>query len=375
MLRNLKILIVGQLPPPVHGANVMTLHFITALQQIGHKVKLVQKSFSRNMAEVQEVSLRKIAKVPVIAFNLILAIKKGKPDLCFYIISMGLTAFLVDALFILILRLFRVPYVLYCHGQGLNKLGTGNSILIRLVFSQTVGRGVGALVLGERLKEDLTPYLEAHRLYVLPNAIQDQTGGQAPPPRNGREEVRVLFLSNLLESKGPWEFLLLAGEIAAKTSGVRFSLAGQPVDQFFYSRLQQFIVKENLKDIVEVPGGLYGKAKANIFLSSDIFVYPTHRDASPLVIIEAMQWGLPVISSDEGAIPEVVQDGVTGFIVNPKDISQLTDRVLRLVQDPRLRVSIGQAGRRRFEEYYSTQAYQRNLQKACYFFENIINCR
>jgi glycosyltransferase involved in cell wall biosynthesis len=79
-----------------------------------------------------------------------------------------------------------------------------------------------------------------------------------------------------------------------------------------------------------------------------------------------------VVSSDEGAIPEVVVDGVTGYIVNPRDIAQLTDRVLRLVHDRELRLRMGAAGRKRYEGHYSIEAYQKNLARALDFFHGLV---
>ena len=113
----------------------------------------------------------------------------------------------------------------------------------------------------------------------------------------------------------------------------------------FLSEINEFIHNENLKDFITLTGSIYGKKKETLFTENDIFVFPTHDDAFPLVILEAMRAGLPIVSSDEGSIPEVVIDGVSGFIIDPKDIDMLTDRVLKLIKDPRLRIKMGNAGR------------------------------
>lgn len=87
-----------------------------------------------------------------------------------------------------------------------------------------------------------------------------------------------------------------------------------------------------------------------------------------MVNLEAMQWRLPVISTHEGAIPEVVLDGVTGFIVNPKDIEAMTDRVAQLIEDPGLRRKMGEAGRAHYERCYTIDAYEKRLGEAIEFF-------
>ena len=62
--------------------------------------------------------------------------------------------------------------------------------------------------------------------------------------------------------------------------------------------------------------------------------------------LEAMRAGLPVVSSNEGSIPEVVIDGINGYIVDPQNVEQLSDRVLKLVNDEELRIKMGKAGRK-----------------------------
>ncbi|MGQ9689618.1 MAG: glycosyltransferase family 4 protein, partial [Desulfobaccales bacterium] len=332
-----RLLIVGQLPPPVHGSNVMAELLWQSLQSLGYQVEMVQKTFSRDMREVERFSFRKLLRIFTISARLVQALQSFKPGVCIYFNTVKFRALVIDALFLFILRLFRVPYILYSHGKGLRTLGDSANPLKRFVVRGAIAQSAGALVLGERLKADFRPYLEENKMFVLPNALPDQAGSRLPPREGRNPRVQVLFLSNLIETKGPMEFLRMAKEVAARASEVSFVLAGPPVEEVFYRKLLAFIERENLTDRVEVPGGLFGEAKAEVFRKSDIFIFPTKKEALPLVILEAMQWGLPVVSSAEGAIPEVVVDGVTGFIVNPRDIAQLTDRVLRLVNDPELR--------------------------------------
>ena len=367
-----RLLIVGQLPPPVHGSNVMAELLWQSLKSLGYQVEMVQKTFSRDMREVERFSFRKLLRIFTISARLVQALQSFKPGVCIYFNTVKFRALVTDALYLFSLRLFQVPYLLYSHGKGLRTLGDSANPLKRFVVRGAIAQSAGALVLGDRLKADFRPYLDEDKMFVLPNALPDQAGSRLAPREGRNPRVQVLFLSNLIETKGPMEFLLMAKEVAARASEVSFVLAGPPVEEVFYRKLLAFIERENLTDRVEVPGGLFGEAKSEFLRKSDIFVYPTHRDASPLVIIEAMQWGLPVVSSTEGAIPEVVLDGVTGYIVNPRDIHQLTERVLRLVNGSELRRRMGAAGRKRYETHYTIEDYQRNVTGAISYFNNLI---
>ncbi len=154
-----QILVVGQLPPPVHGSNVMTERFVTALREIGYNPLLVQKNFSKKPEEVDTFSCRKIFRAPMIILRLIRKIVSHNPDLCVYFLSLGPMSFLFDALLLMLVRLFGIPYVLYIHGVGVRRLETGSGFLCRWFFHATVPYSAGALILGERLKVDVLPYI------------------------------------------------------------------------------------------------------------------------------------------------------------------------------------------------------------------------
>jgi glycosyltransferase involved in cell wall biosynthesis len=91
---------------------------------------------------------------------------------------------------------------------------------------------------------------------------------------------------------------------------------------------------------------------AQLYREADIAVLPSHGDCSPFAILEAMAAGLPVIATRVGAVGEIVQDRVTGFLSSPHDVAQLRGNLESLISDRALRGQLGKAGRRRAEEHY-----------------------
>jgi glycosyltransferase involved in cell wall biosynthesis len=87
----------------------------------------------------------------------------------------------------------------------------------------------------------------------------------------------------------------------------------------------------------------------------DVFVLASHWEGLPNVVLEAMAAGLPVVATTVGGTPEVVVDGVTGFLVPPRDPEALADAILRLLRDPDLRRRMGEAGRARVAEHFSVE--------------------
>ena len=83
-----------------------------------------------------------------------------------------------------------------------------------------------------------------------------------------------------------------------------------------------------------------------------------------------MQFALPVVSTFEGAIPEIVDDGVTGFLVPPKDVISLAEKIEILINNKNLRIQMGDAGRKKFLEKYTLDKFEQNLLKV---FGEIVN--
>jgi len=373
----MKFLIIGQLPPPVHGSNVMTQVFMHSLQKLGHHVGIVQKTFSLKQEDVGNISLSKMLRAPRIVLELFRQLLHDKPEICYYFISVGTFSLVFDALLIFILRLFRVDYVLYSHGKGLKEQEKQARVVLGFIIKQALSGALGGLVLGERLKDDINSFVPNERLFILPNTIPDVKLNKSTLTRNNDQPVQILFLSNLIPSKGPLEFVKMAGVIYRKNKNVRFVLAGSSMGDAFLEELRECIAQEGIRNVITIPGSVYGDEKVKLFQETDIFVFPTYyeRETFGLVNLEAMQCGIPVVSTSEGAIPEVIQDGVNGFIVNPHNIDQMAERVQLLVEDETLRCTMGKAGRERYEQFYTIEAYEKRLIESITFFQTLRQSR
>ena len=121
-------------------------------------------------------------------------------------------------------------------------------------------------------------------------------------------------------------------------------------------------IKEfGLKDKVNYIGKKYGEDKNRYWQYADIFVHPTFSDCFPLVLIEAMQYSLPIVSTFEGGIPDIVVDSETGFLVPQRDAVALADKLEILIKNPELRKQMGEAGRKKYEEEFTLERFENRL--------------
>jgi len=101
-----------------------------------------------------------------------------------------------------------------------------------------------------------------------------------------------------------------------------------------------------------------------VFSKTDIFAFPTyyHNETFGWVNLEAMQYSIPVISTFEGGIPDVIDDGNTGFLVPQKNALALAGRLELLINNSTLRLKMGEAGRIEYEKEFTLDVFERNME-------------
>ena len=175
--------------------------------------------------------------------------------------------------------------------------------------------------------------------------------------------VNLLFLSNLIPSKGV--YVLLDACKMLKDRGVAFqcNFVGGESKEMDSRAFEQAVKERGLEGRVLYHGPKYGEEKEHYWSMADVFVFPTfyHNECMPLTILEAMQHGLPVVSTDEGAVPDMVADGENGFVCRRKDAEGLAMALELLLQDEALRHRMGAEGYRRYKEKFTLQCFEQRF--------------
>lgn len=126
---------------------------------------------------------------------------------------------------------------------------------------------------------------------------------------------------------------------------------------------QNEVAKRGLEEMVVYHGRKYGSDKEAFLNAADMFVFPTFypNECFPLVLLEAMQHRLPCVSTTEGGIPGIIDDGKTVFLVPKHDVAVLADKIQLLLNDPVLRGNMGKAGREKFEKEFTLEVFEKRL--------------
>ena len=142
---------------------------------------------------------------------------------------------------------------------------------------------------------------------------------------------------------------------------------GGRTDTNLYVRLRRLQRALDLEKCVRFRGGLPYDQVLDEYQASDLLVLPAviaesgRRDITPNVLLEAMAMKLPVVSTRLVAVPEIVEDGVSGLLVPPGDESALAGALARLLDDPELRRRFGEEGRRKVEADFDSRRNARRL--------------
>jgi len=171
-----------------------------------------------------------------------------------------------------------------------------------------------------------------------------------PAYRGDRRDgiVRVGFIGRLISNKGPQFLVEAAPRILRDFSDVQFLVAGNgAMLQELEHRVHQLGVESAFRFLGTVPSNV------EFLKSCDIMVRPSLTDGMPLTVLEAMACGIPTVASRVGGTSEILQDGDTGFLVEPRNVDELVSRICTLVADSNLRREMGERARKFIEKYYS----------------------
>lgn len=172
-------------------------------------------------------------------------------------------------------------------------------------------------------------------------------------PREGRKKqksrVTIGFVKHLRPKYGP-EYLIRAfAEIARKYRQVELLMAGTGAMEEF---LRNMVKTLHLENSIHFLGNVPHEKVPDLLTDIDIFVMPSQSESFGVAAAEAQAMEIPVVASRVGGVPEVVVDGKTGFLVEPKDIDGFVRAISRLIEDPALREEMGKEGRKHVLEHF-----------------------
>jgi glycosyltransferase involved in cell wall biosynthesis len=341
-------IIVNRFPPKwIGGTEIATEYMAEHLAKRGHDVHIitsldddmVKKSFEKGF-HIQRIPVIQIRTVGLIFFwvDIYRAIKKIDPDL----VHAQSLIFAIPAL--ISKKLLKIPYVFW--GQGLD-------IYLRNWFMKMVSRTIiknadSAIALTKNMKMVLQAIY--HRdIAVVPNGIDINDYRDRPDEQECETpEKRILFVGRLNPVKGV-HYLLRAMKIVREVlPEAKLIIVGEGEER---KNLECLTNDLGLNECVDFVGRTPHEKIPDYLYQADIFVLPSLSEGFGIVILEAMACGLPIVATRVGGVPDIVEDGVNGYLVESGDFQEMAKKIIFILENQPLKLLISKNNRIKVQEY------------------------
>jgi len=287
-----------------------------------------------------------------------------KPRLIYLTISQTKIGFLRDILFILASKIISPSsqVTVHLHGSNFRNMYNHCSPTYKKLLTFALGQIDSAIVLGERLKGIFDGLIEEDRIFVVPNGISDPYL-ESVRAQTASKHFRVIYLGNMVKGKGYLQLLQAAQIVLTSCESVNFRFVGEWLSKSDREYAEQFLTENKMTNRVRFEGKAIGRHKYHLLRSSDLFVFPSQwNEGQPLVILEAMACGLPILTTNRGAIPETVRCGVNGFILDDGSAKNIANKIIFLARHKELCKTMGRKSREIYEVNYTIDKFIANLQ-------------
>ena len=351
------ILVIGPSPPPFHGVSVAMDAILKSSLRERFRLCHLDLADRRGIEHVDKPDLHDVVLFLKQWWRLITLLRRERPAVAYLAISQSTIGFLRDSLLMLPAWIAGAHVVLHLHGGNFKAWYESRSLLMRLYVRMILRRVSYVAVLGESFRRLFDGLIASNRVAVVPNGIDwlaviNPAREQHKPHRN-----RILHLSTLSRLKGALVLLAAIPLVLKIRQDVEFILAGPWLHEEDRREAESLIIHHGLSGHVVFTGPVSTlEHKRSIYSLADLFVFPgLQQEGQPLVVLEAMASGLPVLFTDRGCLRDTVIEGECGLEVRSNDPQHLADRLLWCLDHPEEVERMGWNARERFERFYTSE--------------------
>lgn len=373
-----KVLVVGYLPPPFEGTVRITQLIINS-EELGESFDIKFCSLSkRKYASLKgKFSLVNVVDALLNTVKYLLCIFKHRPVVVHFPLAQNVTGFLRDSLFVILGRICGRRLCVYFLGGNFDMFYGQRKGVFRWFVRFIIKQIDILIVLAGKIGDQFLPFLESNKIKVVPNCISKIQPWYDKKEIKGASGkcAKVLFVGYLSKAKGALDLVKSICGVKEKfNSDVEFVLCGRPINEeknitFIddphngYIKMMRIIRDEKMGSYVTVKEDISDQEIFDLMKKSDIFVFPTYSEGFPTVILEAMSFGLPIITTRVGAISEVLSEGTNCLFHTPGDIKTITKHILNLLNNEKTRCSMGRENYNLVNQRYNKHVFSGGIKK------------
>lgn len=255
-------------------------------------------------------------------------------------------SFYRKSIFVLLSKIFKRKIIVHFHGAEFDKFYYKQSNVMGKKYINFILDQVDLnIALGKEWEEKIRKYSMTD-VIVLNNAVYTNKENLF-----NNENKCITLLGRLEERKGIFDLLDIADEIIEYDNSIEIVLAGDGN----LNKVREVIKTKKYKNNIKVLGWIDKVEREKLLTNSLIFTLPSYNEGMPMAILEAMSFGLPLVVSNVGGIPSVVEEGENGYLINPGDKEALKTSIMKLLKEKDNRVNISKNNYNKINEYFNLE--------------------
>jgi len=324
----MKVLLIGPLPPPITGESLANNTVLKNLRLVSKfKIYFINNAYHSFKEDLGVFSMKKAwfyFKKYIQLYKVI--------DIDILYITLGQTFYGVIkyAPYIITAKLLRKKIVIHIHGNYLKTEYLKLKGIKKSLFKFLISKADKGIVLSKMLLPNLTPFISKKNIFILPNFTEKYLTEGFLLKQKNLEQLRILFLSNLMTEKGVLDLIEALNILSKKKISFKAKFAGN-IDNSIKNEVLEKI--KNNKSI-EYLGVVSGDAKKELFIWGNVFVFPTYYaiEGQPISILEAMATGNIILTTKHGGIPDIFSEN-NGYFINKKDPNDIADKLISVLKN------------------------------------------
>ena len=211
------------------------------------------------------------------------------------------------------------------------------------------------IVLSNSWREYFTQIgVDKQKISIINNIVSPPDISTCSPSSSSHTTLRLLYLGEVSQRKGIHDLIEVIAANREEFSGnVELKIGGNIVDFNIASAIEKY----NLSELVTYEGWVSGDKKHKCLQWADVYILPSYNEGLPIAVLEAMAYGKPVISTTVGGIPEVISQGINGFLIRPGDTKSLTSAIKNLINNPEKINSMGLESKKAVKPFFPESVF------------------
>lgn len=286
----------------------------------------------------------------------------NKPELIHIHSSFG-ASFYRKMPFILMASAFNIPIINHIHGADFDAFYRNASEKKRKLIKRIYNKCHTLIALSDEWKAKLSEIVPEEKIVVIENYSILKMDAAIEKINRTSNHI-VLFLGELGKRKGCYDIPDIILETVKQVPDVKFILAGAGTQED-ETAIKDLLQEKNVMNHVVFPGWVRDKHKEQLLSDADLFLLPSYNEGMPMSILDAMGYGLPIVSTTVGGIPKIVHNGRNGYCLEPGKTAEMGAAISQILLDENKRAEFGRGSIDIIEEKYTLRDHLIKLEK-CY---------